>query len=129
MNFEKFFKTSSVGRLPSSEEGGGGGSGSVKMSIMYSDPLVIERGGIVRSVGDAVEYQSEIMSLTRYLSKVQASLQVIVRVANLDNLEEEVRHRTVDVLHIICHGDFDKKLQKYYLALETRNCELDIVTT
>jgi len=79
------------------------------MSIMYSEPLVISKNNLVYSAGEPVEYEQEIMQLTRYFTqKVKNNMEITIRVANLDNLEEEI-HKS-SILHIACHGDFHKEL-------------------
>ncbi|EAS04920.2 CHAT domain protein (macronuclear) [Tetrahymena thermophila SB210] len=102
-------------------------SSQIRMSIMYSEPLVVRKNKFIYPAGEPVEYEQEILQLTRYFQKCKNNGEINIRVANLDNLEEEIINS--QIIHISCHGDFHKEYQKYYLQFEEKNCELKCVTT
>ncbi|KAL4481101.1 hypothetical protein ABPG72_015056 [Tetrahymena utriculariae] len=102
-------------------------SSQIRMSIMYSEPLVVRKNKFIYPAGEPVEYEQEILQLTRYFQKCKNNGEINIRVANLDNLEEEIINS--QIIHISCHGDFHKEYQKYYLQFEEKNCEIKCVTT
>ncbi|KAL4434529.1 hypothetical protein ABPG74_007313 [Tetrahymena malaccensis] len=102
-------------------------SSQIRMSIMYSEPLVVRKNKLIYPAGEPVEYEQEILQLTRYFQRCRNNGEINIRVANLDNLEEEIINS--QIIHISCHGDFHKEYQKYYLQFEEKNCELKCVTT
>ncbi len=50
-----------------------------------------------------------------------------IEIATIENLHQVLNKNPI-ILHFICHGDYCKKLKKFYLAFENQYGELDKVT-
>lgn len=84
---------------------------------MYSEPLVkIDEKGIL-FLGDPVDFEEECNKLIETLESKEKLINVYFEIATVDQLVN-VLSLSPQILHIICHGEFDKDRNEFYLCFE-----------
>ena len=94
--------------------------------VLYSDPLVkkIEKTGVFMPLNDPVDFEEECVALRKMLRDQNKRIKLRVDVATIDNLTSIISKQPV-IIHFICHGDYSQERQKFYLAFENNNGELE----
>jgi len=94
---------------------------------MYSEPLMKALEGnkkLSSSTGEAVNFEEEITYIKDILAFLDCQIKMVVNIATLQNLEKVIQLQPT-IIHIICHGDFDVKQQKFFICFELNNGYLD----
>ena len=94
------------------------------IAIMYAEPLARNDGKATQSLPDAVDYEEESNKIYETLENKKLKIHLAIEIASRDNLVKVLTRNPV-ILHILCHGEYDKILKKFYLCFETSDGELD----
>jgi len=105
------------GSLSHRQEIPGGGSRGIDVALMYSEPLVKRDEYGIKSLGDPVDYEEECKKVLEILRKKEKNINLYFEIAAIKHLVNVVS-LSPSVLHIICHGDFDKNRKQFYLCFE-----------
>jgi len=99
---------------------------SVDIAFMYSEPLVRRTPLGVFSAQDPVNFQEECRKNLEILKKKQRKVNAYFEIATVGHLVE-VLSMSPKILHIMCHGDFSKDRNMFYLHFENERGELEEV--
>ena len=91
---------------------------------MYAEPLVKRDDGQIISQPDAVDYEEESSKIYEVLDSKRMRIDLIIEIASRDNLVS-VLNKSPKILHIMCHGEYDRARQQFYLCFENNEGELD----
>lgn len=94
------------------------------IAIMYAEPLVRLDGKGIYSLPDAVDYEEECNKIYETLEDKGHAIQLSIEIASIDNFVK-VLNSNPTILHILCHGEWDKNREQFYLCFENSNGELD----
>ena len=77
---------------------------------MYSDPLITKnpKNNNPIAVGEPVDFEAEIRKLKEMLHDLEQEVLMRVEIATSENLEKLI-NKSPSILHLICHGDYNKK--------------------
>lgn len=89
----------------------------IDIALMYSEPLVINDGVGIISVGDPVNYEEECSKVLEILKRKEKRIKVQFEIATISQLMN-VLSLSPRVLHIMCHGSYNKEKKQFYLAFE-----------
>lgn len=96
----------------------------IDIAIMYAEPLIKKDEGQIISLPDAVDYEEECSKIYEVLDSKQMKIDLIIEIATRANLIS-VLSKKPRILHIICHGEYDRKKKQFYLCFENNEGELD----
>lgn len=96
----------------------------IDIAIMYAEPLVKREGDQIFSQPDAVDYEEECNQIYEVLDSKKMKIDLVIEIASRDNLVS-VLNKGPKILHIMCHGEFDRIKQQFYLCFENNEGELD----
>ena len=99
-------------------------SNTLDIAIMYAEPLARTNGKVTHSLPDAVEYEEECNKIYETLERKELKISLAIEIASRENLIK-VLSRDPVILHILCHGEYDKDRKQFYLCFETSDGELD----
>lgn len=94
------------------------------IAIMYAEPLARTDGKGVYSLPDAVDYEEECNKIYETLERKEMRIHLGIEIASRENLVKVLSSNPV-ILHILCHGEYDKQKGKFFLCFENSNGELD----
>ena len=94
-----------------------GKSRGIDIALMYSEPLVKRDAIGIVSLGDPVDYEEECNRLLDLLKSKEKRVDVYFEIATVENLVN-VLSLSPKILHIICHGEFSKENNQFYLCFE-----------
>ena len=99
-------------------------SGKIDIALMYAEPLLKkdELLGFV-DIGDPVNFELECIKVLEILKAKGSRINVYFEVATIAHLVE-VLSKSPTILHIMCHGSFNKTKNEFYLCFENENGEL-----
>ena len=84
--------------------------------MLFSHPLMNEKGDYCI---DAIQYEEEILNLKNKLTDINQEIIFDYNVLTYETLQDTLKERyQPTMLHLICHGDYDRKKEMFYLALE-----------
>lgn len=96
---------------------------TLDLAIIYSEPLVRKVGKKYESLGDPVDYEGECTKLLEILQAKNKKIDLIFEIATHDRLVNLLAKGPV-ILHIICHGEYNKERKQFHLCFEADNSEL-----
>lgn len=101
---------------------------SIDFGILYSHPLVVKisrQGKTYTSplTSDPVDFAGECNEILKSFKLEGKNLKCHIECATLDKLTKLIEHKP-KILHICCHGEYDKDLGEYYLEFENERAEL-----
>ncbi len=85
---------------------------------MYAVPLIKKQDGHEYSMGLPIDYQTEIQELTSSLTQTNKAVNIRIEPASIDSFNNLFLVKP-KILHLSCHGDYDKRSEQYYLAFES----------
>ena len=89
----------------------------IDIALMYSEPLVRRDEYGIISLGEPVDYEEECSKVIDILRKKEKKINVYFEIATVRHLVN-VLSLSPKVLHIICHGDFNKARNEFFLCFE-----------
>lgn len=89
------------------------------LAYLYSVPLVREEKSVIKSMGLPIDHNTEIDDLIEGLETTGKSVNVRMDIATIDSFTNLLMIKP-KVVHLSCHGDFDKETDSYYLAFESK---------
>lgn len=98
------------------------------IAVLYSSPLVVKtlennQINIKTMVNDPVDYVGECSAILKMLTTHKKKMNIHIECATADKLTKLINKKP-KILHISCHGDFDKDLKDYFLEFENHSAEL-----
>ena len=90
---------------------------NLDIALMYADPLVKDTKEGPKSLGDAVDYEGECQRIVEIFKKRNRRLNIYFEIATRSGLVNTLS-LSPTILHIICHGEFDRERGKFYLCFE-----------
>ena len=105
------------------------GKKRLDFAVLYANPLVVKttnsNGQVMTSVmkNDPVDYAGEVNTILKILSSTKKEMQARIECATGDHLAKFLKERP-KVLHISCHGDYDKDKEEFFLEFENHKAEL-----
>ena len=97
---------------------------ALDIAIMYAEPLARSDGRMAYSLPDAVNYEEECNKIYETLESKELKIHLAIEIASRENLIKVLSRNPV-ILHILCHGEYDKTRKKFYLCFENAQGELD----
>ena len=97
---------------------------ALDIAIVYSEPLVRKVGKNYESLGDPVDYEGECNNLLETLQEKKKKIDLVFEIATHDRIVS-LMAKGPAILHIICHGEYNKDKKKFYLCFEAENGELN----
>ena len=97
---------------------------ALDIAIMYAEPLARTDGRLTYSLPDAVDYEEECNKIYETLESKQLKIHLAIEIASRDSLIKVLSRNPV-ILHILCHGEYDKTRKKFFLCFENAQGELD----
>ena len=95
------------------------------IAIMYAEPLVqIVDSRTTITLPDAVDYEEECREIYENLQAKGIKLNLMIEIATRTNFVNVLTKNPV-ILHIMCHGEYDKAQNRFYICFEKSNGELD----
>ena len=95
------------------------------LAIMNAEPLVeIKNSKSVLSLPDSVDYEEECREIYATLMDKGVKIHLMFEIATRANLVS-VLSRNPTILHIMCHGEYDKERKQFYLCFEKATGEID----
>lgn len=95
------------------------------IAIMNAEPLVeIINSKNITSLPDPVDYEEECREIYATLMEKGVKIQLIFEIATRTNLVN-VLSRNPTILHIMCHGEYNKEKDQFYLCFEKTTGEID----
>jgi len=70
-------------------------------------------------MGLPIDYQTEIDEITNSLIETSKELNIWIEPATVDSLNNLLLIRP-KILHLSCHGDYDKQNETFFLAFESK---------
>ena len=101
-------------------------SRKLDLAIMYAEPLVRREGKNKISLPDAVDYDKECSKIVQALEAKNMRIEMVTEIATRQTFIN-VLSKAPTILHILCHGEFDRNKQQFYLCFENVDGELDPV--
>ena len=89
----------------------------IDIALMYSEPLVKRDDYGIFSLGDPVDYEEECNKLLELLKSKEKHIDVYFEIATIENLVNVIS-LSPKILHIICHGEYSKENNQFYLCFE-----------
>lgn len=96
---------------------------TLDIAIIYSEPLVRKVEKKYESLADPVDFEEECTKLLEILQAKKKKIDLIFEIASHDRLVSLLGKGPI-ILHIICHGEYDKERKQFYLCFEANNGEL-----
>jgi len=93
------------------------GNQGIDIALMYSEPLVRRDEYGIISLGEPVDFEDECTKVLDILRKKEKRINVYFEIATVRNLVN-VLSLSPTILHVICHGDFNKQKNQFFLCFE-----------
>ena len=90
---------------------------ALDLAVMYSEPLVLNEQQRTKAAGDPVDYEEECNKLLEILQEKNKQINLEFSIASHSGLANIIA-KGPSILHIICHGQYDKEREKFYLCFE-----------
>jgi basic membrane lipoprotein Med (substrate-binding protein (PBP1-ABC) superfamily) len=92
------------------------------MAYLYADPIV-KKNNLTKELEAAdqpLDLNVEYSDIIKNLKDIGKQFTIVRESANVESIQRIISQNP-KVIHISCHGDYDKDTQKFYLAIEDIN--------
>ena len=95
-------------------------SASTDIAYLYSVPLVKTENSKIKSMGLPIDHNAEIDEIIENLEATNKIVNFRMETATVEALQNLFLIKP-KIVHLSCHGDYDRKEETYYLAFESKN--------
>lgn len=94
-------------------------SNAIDIAYLYSVPLVMQHNFKMSSMGLPIDHNAEITDIIKGLESTNKMVNFKLETATVDALSKLCLQKP-KIVHLSCHGDYDKDNDTYYLAFEDK---------
>ncbi len=90
------------------------------LAFLYADPLVYLDNFTLKPIDAPLDTEIEFRQIFEFLKNCKKQFVIRKDAANFEVLKQVIASKP-KIIHITCHGDYEAKLNEFYLAFEEKD--------